>query len=125
MSADFIAWLHELLGGFGRIRTRAMFGGHGVYASVEGSDERMFGLVADDALYLKTDAGNVDRFKDAGCAPFIYHAKGRELPMSYWSVPAEAMDSAEAMQPWARLAWEAALRKPVGKAKRRANKSMR
>lgn len=117
MSHDFIALLHELLEDLGPIRTCAMFGGHGVYASVDASEERMVGVVIDDALYLKTDAEIVGCFEAAGCAPFMYRKQGQELPMSYWSLPAEAMDSAQAMLPWARLAWEAALRKPKPKTK--------
>ena len=39
--------------------------------------------------------------------------------MSYWSVPEEALDSADAMRPWALLAQAAARRKPVGKPKAR------
>lgn len=118
MSHDFIALLHELLAGLGPIRTRAMFGGHGVYATVDDSEERMVGVVIDDALYLKTDTETVARFEAAGCAPFMYRRQGQELPMSYWSLPAEAMDSAQAMLPWAQLAWEAALRKPKPKRRR-------
>jgi DNA transformation protein len=37
------------------------------------------------------------------------------VPMSYWSVPEAALDSAEAMQPWARLALEAAARAATAK----------
>ncbi|MFD0740474.1 hypothetical protein ACFQZQ_14410 [Lysobacter koreensis] len=33
--------------------------------------------------------------------------------MSYWSAPEAALDSPQAMLPWARLALQAALRKPV------------
>lgn len=118
MSGDFTAWLQELLAGLGSIRTRAMFGGHGVYASVDGGEERMVGVVIDDTLYLKTDAETVACFEAAGCAPFMYRRQGQEMPMSYWSLPAEAMDSAQAMLPWARLAWEAAVRKPKPKRRR-------
>ena len=35
--------------------------------------------------------------------------------MSYWSLPAEAMDSPQAFLPWAQRANEAALRKPIGR----------
>lgn len=115
MSQDFITYLHELFADFGPIRTRAMFGGHGVYAAIDGADDRIIGVVIDDALYLKADAETADRFRQAGCTPFVYRAKGREIPMSYWSLPGEAMDSAQAMLPWARLAWDAASRRPVRK----------
>ena len=115
MGNDFISYLHELFSAFAPIRTRAMFGGHGVYAAVDGGEERIIGIVLDDALYLKTDAQTVDRFRAAGCAPFVYHGQAQPITMSYWSLPGEAMDSPQAMRPWAQLAWEAALRKPLAR----------
>ena len=110
MSEDFLEYLHELSEDFGPISTRAMFGGHGVY--FEG---RIIGIVIDDALYLKADDETRPAFEAAGCAPFVYESKGKPVPMSYWSLPAEAMDSAQAFLPWARRANEAALRKPIGR----------
>lgn len=115
MADPFLEYLHDLFAEFGPIRTRAMFGGHGVYAVVDGGADVMIGVVIDEGLYLKTDAQTVGRFRDAGCAPFVYEARGRALPMSYWSLPDAALDSPQAMLPWARLAWEAALRKPPAK----------
>lgn len=115
MADPFLEYLHDLFADFGPIRTRAMFGGHGVYAVVEGDADVIIGVVIDEGLYLKADAQTVGRFRDAGCAPFVYEARGKALPMSYWSLPDAAMDSPQAMLPWARLAWEAALRKPLGK----------
>jgi DNA transformation protein len=35
--------------------------------------------------------------------------------MSYWSVPEDALDSSDAMAPWAKLALEAARRKAASK----------
>ena len=49
----------------------------------------------------------------------IFGIQGKALPMSYWSVPAEAMDSPQAMLPWARRAYDAAMRKPRKPARRR------
>jgi len=113
MTDDYIEYLKELFADFGDISARAMFGGHGLY-----HDGVIIGIVIDDAVYLKVDAETKAAFEAAGCAPFVYEMKGKPLPMSYWSVPAEAMDSAQAMRPWARRAHEAALRKPL-KRKRR------
>lgn len=115
MADPFLEYLHDLFADFGPIRTRAMFGGHGVYAVVDGGADVIIGVVIDEGLYLKADALTVGHFRDAGCAPFVYEARGRLLPMSYWSLPDAAMDSPQAMLPWARLAWEAALRKPLAK----------
>ena len=115
MGDDFLDYLHELFSAFAPIRTRAMFGGHGVYAAVDAGDERIIGIVIDGGLYLKTDAQTTARFTAAGGAPFVYHGQAQPITMSYWSLPDEAMDSPQAMRPWAQLAWEAASRKPLAK----------
>ncbi|HWI25287.1 MAG TPA: TfoX/Sxy family protein [Lysobacter sp.] len=114
MDEAFIEYLRELFADFGPVSARAMFGGHGLY-----HDGLIFGIVIDDAVYLKVDDVTRPVFEAAGCAPFVYEMKGKPLPMSYWSVPAEAMDSPQAMLPWARRAHEAALRKPLKPVRRR------
>ena len=95
----------ELLAPLGAVRAKRMFGGHGLYC-----DELFFALIAADRLYLKVDAETRAAFEAAGCEPFVYSAKTGATAMSYWSVPAEAMESAALMQPWARQALAAALR---------------
>jgi DNA transformation protein and related proteins len=116
MGEAFIEYLRELFEPFGAIDARAMFGGHGIYR-----DGTIFALAIGDAVYLKVDAETKAQFEAAGCAPFTYTAGGTSIPMSYWSVPAAALDSPEEMLPWARLAYAAALRKPAGR-KRRSRK---
>ena len=110
MSDAFHEHLRELFADVGPIDLRPMFGGHGLY--LRGT---IVGIVLDEALYLKTDAGTRPRFEAAGCAPCVYDMKGRALQMSYWSVPAEAMESPHAMRPWAELAHAAALRKAAAR----------
>jgi DNA transformation protein len=114
MADDYIEYLKELFADFGDISARAMFGGHGLY-----HEGVIFGIVIDEAVYLKVDTETKADFEAAGCAPFIYEMKGKSLPMSYWSVPADAMDSPQAMRPWARRAHEAALRKPLKRPRKR------
>jgi len=110
MHDAFIAHLHDLFADFGAISTRAMFGGHGVY-----HDGVIIGIVVDDTLYLKTDEATRADFERAGGAPFFYSHNGRQLTMSYWSLPEEAMDAPRAMLPWARLAYDAAMRKAAAR----------
>jgi len=95
----------ELMSSLGHVTARRMFGGHGLRI-----DELFVGLIAFDRLYLKADDITKSSFAAAGCEPFVYHGKTRPVTMSFWSVPAEAMDAPESMRPWARLAMEAALR---------------
>jgi DNA transformation protein len=119
--ADFVAYVLELFAPAGRASARRMFGGHGIY--VDG----MFCAIAfDGRVYLKTDADTQAAFAAAGCAPFVYTGQDKPIEMSYWSVPEEALDSAEDMRPWLRRALEAAGRK-VAKAptRRKRNKGIK
>lgn len=104
----FVEYLLELLAPLGEATARRMFGGWGVYL-----DGDMIGLVAGEALHLKTDAHTREAFAAAGGAAFVYRSRGRTVPTSYWSPPEAALDSADAMRPWALLALEAARRKAV------------
>lgn len=117
MGREYLDHLHELFSAFSPVTTRAMFGGHGVYR-----DGVILGIVIDEQLYLKVDAHTRAAFEAEGCAPFVYTSKGKVVPMSYWSLPATALDSPQEFRPWAQRAWEAALRKPAPK-RREAGKS--
>ncbi len=104
----FVSHCLELLAALSRdaggVRARRLFGGFGIYA-----DDIMVALIADERLYLKTDADTQPAFAAAGCGPFVFRARGREMATSYWSAPPDALDSAAAMVPWAQLAMRAAL----------------
>lgn len=110
----FLAHLDELLEPLGKISSKIMFGGHGIYCN-----GIIMGLVIDRAFYLKVDEQTQVLFEAVGSAPFVYQMKMKDVSMSYWSVPEDAMESAEQMLPWAKLAYDAALRnaqkKPVKK----------
>lgn len=107
------AWFAELLGSLGPIPIRRMFGGAGFYA-----EGMMVALEAEGTLYLKVDADSRPRFEAVGGHPFVYAGKGQPVTMQYWTPPDEAMDSSEAMGPWALLALEAAQRAAAGKARK-------
>ncbi len=101
----FVEHCLELFASLGHARARRMFGGHGLYV-----DDLFIAIVAADRLYLKVDAESRPAFEAAGCAPFVYGAKSRSISLGYFTAPDDAVDSPAAMQPWARLALEAALR---------------
>jgi DNA transformation protein and related proteins len=94
----------------GAVRARRMFGGHGIYI-----DDLFVAIIAFERLYLKVDAQTQPAFEAAGCEPFVYDGKGKPITMSYWTVPAAAMESPALMQPWARQAIAAALRARAAK----------
>ncbi len=109
MGESFTSYLCDLFSELGPVSLRKMFGGQGLY-----HDGVIIGLVIGDELFLKTDAVTRSAFEQAGGEPFTYLGKGKPVVMSYLSPPVEALESAQAMEPWARLAWEAALRKSAG-----------
>jgi DNA transformation protein len=82
-----------------------MFGGHGVYCG-----DLMIGLVDDDELFLKTDGETRPRFEEVGCRQWVFTGGGKEMRSSYFRPPDEAHESPEEMEPWGRLALEAARR---------------
>lgn len=102
---EFVEHLSEVFRLFGAIRSRPMFGGYGIY-----HQELMIGLVADDTLYLKTDALSAPYFSEAGSLPFEYTKNGVSMKMSYSSAPIEIFDDADIALTWASRAYEAALR---------------
>lgn len=104
--SDFVDHLLDLLSGWGGVSARRMFGGWGLYRA-----GTMFGLVADDVLYLKADSGNRKSFEDAGMQPFSYERTGKPaVVMSYWECPPDALDAPDALIAVARGAHDAALR---------------
>jgi DNA transformation protein len=119
-SKGFVEFAVELLGNVGPVRSRAMFGGHGIYCG-----DRMIGLVDDDEIFLKTDPETRPRFEEAGCRQWVYTGGRKETRTSYFRPPDEAHESPEAMEPWGRLALEAARRAAKARPSRTKGKTGR
>lgn len=107
MITPFVKYLLDMLSDLGDVRSRAMFGGYGIY-----HDSVMIGLVASGVFYLKVDDVNRVAFEDAGSKPFTYRRKGqaKDVAMSYWEVPVDVLENREALCEWARDAHGAAVR---------------
>jgi DNA transformation protein and related proteins len=110
MSNDLVNHCLELLAPLGAMRAKRMFGGHGLYVN-----DLFVALIVFERLYLKVDAQTQPAFRAAGCEPFVYDGKDKPITVSYWTVPAEAMESPHLMAPWARQAIAAALRARAAK----------
>jgi DNA transformation protein and related proteins len=117
---EFVEHVLELLAPLGSVSARRMFGGFGIYR-----DGLMFGLVASDVLYLKADTENRGEFEAAGLEPFSYTARRRQVILSYWRAPEEALESDAAMQEWARSAFAAAFRSKAGSSTTKTPKRLR
>jgi DNA transformation protein len=110
LSAELVNHVTELLAGLGRLKTRPMFGGHGIY-----SDGTFFGFVLHDVLYLKADDESRPRFLAARLKPFVYN---KRRSRNYYRAPPDALESPAEALGWAREALGAALRSKKRKKKR-------
>lgn len=104
-SPEFVSYLMELLAPFGNVRAKRMFGGHGIFR-----DELMFGIVADETLYLKADAENRADFEARGLERFVYYKQGKPMYLSYYQAPEEVLDDSADMLIWAKMSFAAAIR---------------
>lgn len=103
-SRDFLALVKELFAPLGGITSRSMFGGIGVY-----SRGVMFGLIFDDALYLKADGDSQQAFQARNCGPFVYeNSAGKPVTTSYWQMPAELVDEPDEALAWGKTALKVA-----------------
>lgn len=114
VNRQFADYCCDLLASTGPCVSKRMFGGWGI--SIDGLT---LAIIADlgggDKLWLKADEQARSRFEAAGCKRFTFQMKDRLASMGYYTAPEEAMDSQEAMRPWAALALECALRARAAK----------
>lgn len=108
--SEFAAYVVEITQSVGPVYSKRMFGGHGIF--FEGL---MFGLIADKTLYLKVDNESKPDFTGLGLEAFSYNKKGKEMKLSYFQAPEEALEDLEVMNLWANKAYGAALRAAANK----------
>ncbi len=71
----------------------------------------MFGVVSDDTLYFRVDAGNRATFREAQAfPPLSYRKQGRVIDLAFWRAPDRLLDEREELLAWARAALAAAHR---------------
>ncbi len=108
-TSAFADYCCELLATQGPCVAKRMFGGYGI-----STDGLTLAIIADlgsgEKLWLKADDASRSRYEAAGCERFIYVGKTKTSSMNYYTAPEEAMDSPDAMRPWARLALECAVK---------------
>ncbi len=111
-SQGFRELLIDMLAPLGHVEVRSMFGGAGVYC-----DRLMFGLIADDTLFLKADAATATEFEAEGQPQFVYTGKDKRIAMSYWRAPERLFDDPDDMLKWAGKALDVARRAAARKSK--------
>jgi DNA transformation protein len=125
---DFAMYCCELLSGVGPCTAKRMFGGFGI-----STGGLTFALVADlgggEILWLKADEGTRGLFEAQGCGRFTYeitrNGERAAHSLNYYSAPEEAMESPALMLPWARLAFDCALKARAAKPARKAKATVK
>jgi DNA transformation protein len=114
MQNPLVEELFDVVEPLGRLHSRRMFGGFGLYC-----DDVFFGLVAMDLLFFKVDDENRGDYLAHDARPFL---PGVESPSeeargkaSYYEVPCEIQERRSEFLKWARAALAAAQR---GRAKK-------
>jgi len=103
--SEFSDYVVEITQSIGPVYAKRMFGGHGIFL-----DGLMFGLIADKTLYLKVDKESEPEFTDLDLEAFSYNKNGKQMKMSYFQAPEEALENMDLMNIWANKAYAAAIR---------------
>jgi DNA transformation protein len=111
--SEFVEYLKEVFEEFGPVQARRMFGGYGIY-----HNGVMFGLVADDTLYLKADETTAQYFHSKGLGQFEYEKGEKKVKMSYYLAPDEVLENPGEAKLWAERAYEVAVRTNARKRKK-------
>jgi DNA transformation protein len=115
---QYLSYVLEQLAGLGRVSTRRMFGGVGLY-----SGEWFFGLIDDDTLFFKTAEGNIAPYRERGMPRFMPFPDRPEAVLGYHQVPADIIEDAEELVDWARQAVAVALSARARKAPKKKVKA--
>ena len=102
----FHEFVTDLFAPLGDVHIKRMFGGAGVYAQGV-----MFALLAEDVIYLKTDAPLCAALEAEGGDAFVWQrpSDGKRMEMGYVSLPSAAMDDSDEASAWGRQALLVAL----------------
>jgi len=105
VSAAFRDYVVDLFAVFGPVAVKRMFGGAGIYYR-----DRMFGLIGDDRIYLKTNDETRGMFEAEGSKPFTFEMKGGEAVITgYYELPPRLLDDPDELKSWARRAYDVAV----------------
>jgi DNA transformation protein len=110
----FVAFVGELLEPFGRVTSRRMFGGHGIYL-----DGRFIAIVWKDTLYLKAAGDGKTACEAAGLKRFRPSSRTPSYSLGFFAPPDDALEDPDALRPWVEIALSAARTAATAKAKPR------
>jgi DNA transformation protein len=108
LSPGFMDYALELVAGLGKVESKRMFGGAGLYRNGV-----MFALLDDDVLYFRVDDMLQADLKAQGSVPWVYSMKrdGAVRDMGYWRMPETAADDPDEAVALAKRAYAAAVKR--------------
>ena len=104
VKSSLASYVAEQLAPLGRISSRAIFGGVGVFI-----DDRLLGIVMGDKLYLHTDKSNLDDYVARGMQQFKPYPNAFDLTTDHHQVPPEIVDDPAQLKRWGEQALAAAI----------------
>jgi DNA transformation protein len=102
--SELASYVEEQLAFLGRISTKSIFGGIGIFV-----DERLLGIVMEDKLYLHTDANNLQVYQQRGMPQFKPYPNAFDLTTDHHQVPPEIVDDPAQLKRWGEEALAAAI----------------
>ncbi len=122
MDSEFVAYVLRQLQVLGPVTSRAMSGGQGLHL-----DEVMFGIVHQDALFLRVDEITRLEYVAAGMGPFV-PPRGKHALEEYYELPLDVLESREKLAIWGAKALaiaQAEVQRKSGASKRTKKKDAR
>ena len=104
VKSSLASYVAEQLAPLGRISSRAIFGGVGVFI-----DDRLLAIVMGEKLYLHTDKSNLDDYVGRGMPQFKPYPNAFDLTTDHHEVPQEIVNDAEQLKVWGERALTAAV----------------
>ena len=104
VKSDLASYVVEQLAFLGRISSRSIFGGVGIFL-----EERLLGIVMEDRLYLHTDKSNLDDYASRGMPQFKPYPNAFDLTTDHHQVPPEIVQDPEQLRAWSQRALTAAI----------------
>jgi DNA transformation protein and related proteins len=107
VTPDYLQYILEQLATLPHVSSRRMFGAIGLY-----SDGLFFGLIDNDTLFFKVNDSNRNDYVSRGMAAFCPFPDKPDQSMSYFEVPADALEDRDELTLWARKSVAVALSSP-------------
>jgi DNA transformation protein and related proteins len=109
VSDEFLSYIMDQLRPMPGITARKMFGGAGIM-----HNGKMFGLVSDDVLFLKTDDSNRKDYETQDMEQFKPWPE-KPMTMPYHQVPVDVFEDRDLLKEWARKSIAVAAKTPQKK----------